>query len=69
MVGLPGWRWVFILEGLPPLLMGFVTLSYLTDRPSHARWLPDDEKRWLIGELQAEESRKIAEGRVAWQML
>ncbi|HWB85945.1 MAG TPA: hypothetical protein VG675_17515 [Bryobacteraceae bacterium] len=46
-----------------------MTLSYLTDRPSHARWLPDDEKRWLIGELQAEESRKIAEGRVAWQML
>lgn len=62
--GLAGWRWVFILEGLLPLLMGFVTFWYLTDRPHEARWLPDDEKQWLIGELKAEESRKIAAGRV-----
>jgi predicted MFS family arabinose efflux permease len=55
---------VFILEGLPPVLMGFVTLWYLTDRPHQARWLPDDEKQWLIGELKAEEARKISEGRV-----
>ncbi len=32
--GLAGWRWVFILEGLPPVLMGLVTLWYLTDRPA-----------------------------------
>jgi ACS family tartrate transporter-like MFS transporter len=62
--GLSGWRWVFILEGLVPLLMGLVTLRYLTDRPQQARWLPEDEKQWLMGELRAEEARKTSEGRV-----
>ena len=56
--GLAGWRWVFILEGIPPVLMGFVVLRYLTDRPHQAAWLPDDEKKWLLGELQAEDARK-----------
>jgi ACS family tartrate transporter-like MFS transporter len=62
--GLPGWRWVFLLEGLPPVLMGFVTLKYLTDRPTQARWLPEDEKRWLTGELKSEEAAKVSMGRV-----
>jgi ACS family tartrate transporter-like MFS transporter len=62
--GLAGWRWVFILEGAAPFLMGFVTLRYLTDRPRDAQWLPDDEKQWLIGELQEEEVRKTSEGKV-----
>ena len=62
--GLAGWRWVFILEGIPPFLMGFVTLWYLTDRPRQATWLPEDEKQWLIEELKAEEARKISAGRV-----
>jgi MFS transporter, ACS family, tartrate transporter len=62
--GLAGWRWVFILEGLVPLIMGLVTLWYLTDRPHDAKWLPDDQKQWLMGELKAEEARKVSEGRV-----
>ena len=44
--------------------MGFVTLWYLTDRPAKARWLPEDEKQWLIGELKADEARKISAHRV-----
>lgn len=63
--GLEGWRWVFILEGVLPLAMGFVTLRYLTDRPHQARWLAMDEREWLIGQLKAEESRKVAEHRVS----
>ena len=62
--GLSGWRWAFILEGLPPVLMGFVTLWYLTDLPQKARWLADDEKQWLMGELKADEVRKISAHRV-----
>jgi MFS transporter, ACS family, tartrate transporter len=62
--GLAGWRWVFFLEGLPPAIMGVVTLWYLTDRPHEARWLATEEKRWLIGQLAAEEARKTTEGRV-----
>src|SRR5580698_9957570 len=62
--GLAGWRWVFILEGLPPVLMGLVTFWYLTDRPADARWLPTEEKQWLMDELKKEEAAKIAAGRV-----
>lgn len=62
--GLAGWRWAFILEGLPPLVMGVVTLRYLTDRPKSAHWLPDDEREWLVSELRADENRKISQHRV-----
>ena len=51
---LAGWRWLFILEGIPAILFGIVTVFYLTDWPSQARWLPDDERDWLVGELQSE---------------
>ena len=51
---LPGWRWLFILEGTPAIVLGIVTLFYLTDWPAQARWLPDDERGWLVNELQTE---------------
>src|SRR5215467_1235781 len=49
-----GWRWLFILEGVPAVLVGIVTLLYMTDRPSQASWLDPDEQNWLIDELQTE---------------
>src|SRR5690349_15809718 len=51
---LAGWRWLFILEGIPAIILGVVTFFYLTDWPSQARWLPDNERDWLVGELQAD---------------
>jgi len=51
---LAGWRWLFIVEGLPAVLLGIVTIIYLTDWPSQARWLPADERNWLTAELQTE---------------
>src|ERR1700726_2156248 len=39
-LGIPGWRWLFILEGIPAVLLGVVTLLYLTDWPRQAKWLP-----------------------------
>jgi len=51
---LAGWRWLFILEGIPAILVGFVTLSYLPDWPSQAKWLPDDERNWLNAQQEAE---------------
>jgi len=63
--GLPGWRWVFMLEGILPVIMGVVTLWYLTDRPHKARWLPADEKQWLLGQLRNDEARKSATHRVS----
>lgn len=55
---LAGWRWLFILEGIPAIVLGIVTIYYLTDRPEQARWLPPDERQWLIAELRAELERK-----------
>jgi ACS family tartrate transporter-like MFS transporter len=45
--------------------MGLVTLRYLTDRPAQARWLPEDQKQWLLGQLAAEEADKTSAGRVS----
>src|SRR5690349_25097940 len=50
-LGLRGWRWLFIIEGIPAVVLGFITIWYLTDRPEQARWLPAEERSWIIGEL------------------
>ena len=56
--GLAGWRWLFIVEGAPAIVFGIVTFFYLTDRPHQARWLPDDEREWLVAELAREHQAK-----------
>ena len=55
---LAGWRWLFIVEGIPAIVLGIVTVIYLTDWPAQARWLPADERDWLVGQLQAETQAK-----------
>ena len=40
---LAGWRWLFILEGIPAILLGVATIFFMTDRPEQAQWLPADE--------------------------
>jgi ACS family tartrate transporter-like MFS transporter len=52
--GVAGWRWIFFVEGIPPVLLGIVTIFYLTDRPEQARWLPQDERDWILSEIGAE---------------
>lgn len=56
--GLSGWRWMFILEGVPAVLLGVLTLFVMTERPRDARWLADDEREWLVSQLDAEASAK-----------
>ncbi|NIL84710.1 putative tartrate transporter [Rhodococcus fascians] len=58
--GLSGWRVMFLFEGLPAIVLGVITWFYLTDRPSQAAWLDDDEKKWLTAELESEGSSKSA---------
>jgi ACS family tartrate transporter-like MFS transporter len=51
---LAGWRWLFVLEGIPAIVLGIITVFYMTDWPAQARWLPPEERNWLVNELQAE---------------
>lgn len=49
--GLSGWQWLFLIEGIPSVLAGFVTLYYLTDRPAQAKWLTAEERSFVQKEL------------------
>jgi ACS family tartrate transporter-like MFS transporter len=66
--GYAGWRWLLILEGLPALVLGFVTLFYLTERPQDAKWLRPEERGWLVTELDREQAAKPAHVS-AWKAL
>ena len=56
--GLTGWQWLFFLEGLPSVLLGFVVLYTLPDRPADARWLKPPERDWLESRLNREDSER-----------
>jgi MFS transporter, ACS family, tartrate transporter len=67
-LGLAGWKWMFIGEAIPTVLVGFVILFFVTDRPSLARWLSDEERNWLITTLETEKSLIEAKRKVSiWQ--
>ncbi len=53
-LGLSGWRWLFLLEGLPPILMGICVFLWLPSQPSDAHWLTDEEKAALQRRLDGE---------------
>jgi len=52
--GLAGWQWLFLLEGLPAVIMGTSVLFYLKDRPETTHWLTPAERDWLVETLAAE---------------
>jgi len=56
--GLAGWQWLFLVEGLPAILLGVVVIVYLTDRPEAASWLSSEEKGWLVSTLTAEQTSR-----------
>jgi ACS family tartrate transporter-like MFS transporter len=53
-LGVAGWQWLFLVEGIPAILLGVIVLVYLTDRPETAHWLSSEEKDWLASKLAAE---------------
>ena len=59
--GFAGWRTMYLVEGLPAVILGIVTIFYLTDRPTQAKWLNPDQREWLSAELDREEQLKHLE--------
>ncbi|HEY7671832.1 MAG TPA: MFS transporter [Gammaproteobacteria bacterium] len=55
-LGLDGWQWLFLVEGVPAVVLGIVVLGYLTDRPEQAHWLEAREREWLSARIRAEHS-------------
>lgn len=67
-LGLAGWQWLFVVEGLPSVLLGFLVLAVLPDGPSGARWLSPEEKQWLEQRLRREreeQDRAVPSARTA----
>ncbi len=58
--GLRGWLWLFLLEGLPALVLGVAVFMWLPERPSDARWLEPAERDWLVTRLRDEETAAAA---------
>ncbi len=54
LAGIAGWRWLFLIEGLPAILLGILCFALLPDRPSHAHWLTREEAAALEARIEAE---------------
>jgi MFS family permease len=67
--GFKGWQWMFLIEGLPTILLAFVVLVALPDRPEHAKWLTPEEKQWLSNTLATEtKAAKGMHGASLWRI-
>jgi len=62
-MGMRGWQWMFILEAIPAVILGFVVFFYMTDKPEKAKWLADDERTWLVNAMNAETASKRGEAK------
>ena len=69
-LGLKGWQWLFISEGLPASLLGVACLFVLTDRPVKAKWLTNEQRSWLVERIEKDSSQKAAIGHLSiWKLL
>ena len=55
--GLANWQWLFLLEGIPSIVMGVLTLTFIDDGPREARWLSESDKAFVLADLEADERR------------
>jgi MFS family permease len=58
--GMHGWQWLYVIEGLPPIIMCLVTYMLLTDRPHEANWLTAEQRTWLQDRLDSENAQREA---------
>ncbi|MFC0406661.1 MFS transporter [Roseomonas elaeocarpi] len=64
-LGLHGWQWVFVAEGIPTILLGFACLVVLKDRPADAAWLTPAQQSWLTQRLDAEKAGRRTIGHMS----
>ncbi|HSU54467.1 MAG TPA: MFS transporter [Candidatus Dormibacteraeota bacterium] len=64
LLGLKGWQWVYILWGIPAVILGLIVFWCLTDRPAQAKWLTEEEKSALETQLEIEKKNRAARGRM-----
>ena len=70
LLGLRGWQWLFLTEGIPALVLGVITFHFLTDRPADAAWLTPDERNWLSQAILEEQAAiKNRRSRSVWRAL
>jgi MFS transporter, ACS family, tartrate transporter len=70
LLGLGGWQWLFIAEGLPALVLGLITFHFLSDRPADAGWLTAEERNWPSRAIAQEQADiKDPRSRSAWRAL
>ena len=62
-LGVKGWQWIYILEAVPTVLIGFFVLFAMNDRPAKAKWLTEPERTWLTSTLEAERRAVEAGGK------
>ena len=69
-LGLRGWQWMFILEAAPAVLLGLACLVVLSDQPRDAKWLSEDQRNWLVSDIDSErlEARLVAHSSL-WRVL
>lgn len=68
--GMRGWHWLFILEGIPAVLLGVAAFFVLSNRPDSAQWLTSEQRNWLSSTLAAENAQRKAIGHISlWQLL
>lgn len=65
LLGIDGWRWLFILVGIPAIILGILTFWWLDDDPSKAKWLTRDEKRWLETSLDEDKLKFSQHGAIS----
>jgi MFS transporter, ACS family, tartrate transporter len=60
LAGMHGWQWLYLLEGLPPIITCVIVFFLLTDRPHDAKWLTQEQRTWLQTRLNSEEAQREA---------
>ena len=58
--GLAGWQWMFLLEGMPAIVLSGIVFCFLPETPGTASWLSDAERAWILGALETEQRQAVA---------